>query len=653
LAENITGDMFRNIFFPVIILMLFACSVKEKSQKEISFDINENTDSLVVSNLIKKSSESYCNKKLESPIFDESLQEAEEIAKKNNDDIQLAKIYSILSRRYRNKSYYREAISYSKKAIDIAELHDRKDLLAKYYNQIAVVYRRMDQNPVALDYHFEALKLAEALKDSFNIESALNGIGNINLSLKRYHAAIEYFKKSLSISMNEKNLLGQAINYNNIGEAFLGLNQPDSALHYFFISLEKNRAIKGDHFGESICYNSIGTAYIAKGHIDLALNFLKKALRINEKEGDRLHVSVSYITLGETYMKAGDYENAQYYLERGLKVAQDIGSVYQMQEGYRLLSELYELKKNYKEALSLQKLSNTYRDSLINEKTIHYISTLETILESEKQNNRIMLLSQEKKMQEEKIRQQRITIIAVILLTMILAFSIVLIIFQNRLRSRYRTLKYQQQLLRTQMNPHFIFNALSAIQVFIMENDKEKAADFLADFARLMRQVLRSSTFDYITLRDEINVVGYYLKLQQLRFSDPFRYNIEVDPQLDLDKVMVPPMLTQPFLENAIEHGFKNRQGGCVLNVKFSKSGDSLIIEIDDNGDGIGKRMEFKNKNHHSMAIKITKERLEILRKDAKKRAEFTIKDKKTLDPFDRGTIVRFVLPIIIQEKKK
>ncbi len=653
MAANIPGDMIRNIFSLFIVFILLACSAHEDARNETGAVINENTDSLIVSNLIKKSNKAYYDKKAELPIFDESLKEAEEIAKKNKDDIQLARIYIILNKRYRNKSYYRDAISYCKKAISIAEQYDRKDLLAEYYNQIAVVYRRMDQNPVALDYHFEALKLAEALKDSFNIESALNGIGNINLSLKRYHAAIEYFRKSLAISINEKNLLGQAINYDNIGEAFLGLNQPDSALYYFFISLEKNRAMKGDHFGESICYNSIGTAYIAKGHIDMALNYLKKALRLNEEEGDRLHISVSYITLGETYMKAGDYTNAQYYLKKGLKIAENIGSVYQMQKGYRLLSKLHELKKDYKEALLLQKLSNDYRDSLINEKTIHYISTLETILESEKQNNRILLLSQEKKIQDEKIKQQRVTIITIILLTMILAFSIVLIIFQNRLRSRYRTLKYQQQLLRTQMNPHFIFNALSAIQVFIMENDKEKASDFLADFAKLMRQVLKSSTYDYIKLREEIEVVGYYLKLQQLRFSDPFRFNIEVDPKLDLDSVMIPPMLTQPFLENSIEHGFKNRQAGCVLNVRFLKTGDSLTIEIDDNGEGIDKTMEFNKKGHKSMAIKITKERLEILRKDAKKRTEFTITDKKRMDPFDRGTLVRFVLPIITQGKKK
>ncbi len=640
-------------FYPLIFILLYACSVQENNRNEAAPVNGGNTDSVIVANLIKKSRDAYYRHHQDIPVLDESLQEAIQIAKKNGAEIQLAEIYNMLGRRYRNKSYYKDAIGYFKKAIEIAKKLNRDDLLTKYYNQLAVVYRRMDQNPVALDYHFEALRLAEALQDSFNIESALNGIGNINLGLKRYHAAIEYFRRSLSISIHENNLLGQAINNNNIGEAFLGMNQPDSALHYFFISLDKNRAIKENHFGESICYNSIGNAYIAKGHIDMALDYLKKALIINKERGDRLHISVSYITLGETYMKAGDYNNAEQHLNKGLGIARQIGSVYQMKEAFRLLSKLNELKQNYKQALSLQKLSDIYKDSLINEKSINYISTLETILESDRQHKKIMSLSQEKEIQTAKIKQQRTLIITVILLTLILSFSIVLIIFQYRLSIRYKTLKHQQQLLRTQMNPHFIFNALSAIQVFIMENDKEKASRFLSDFAKLMRQVLRSSNFDYIKLRDEIDVIRYYLQLQQLRFTYPFRFNIEVDESLDLDKVMVPPMLTQPFLENAIEHGFKLKQDGCILNVRFKKEDQSLIIEIDDNGQGIDKMMVFKSKKHKSMAIDITKERLEILEKDAKKRTEFKIVDKKRLNSFERGTLVKFVLPIIIKEEKK
>jgi tetratricopeptide (TPR) repeat protein len=644
--------MVRILLVFLSFLLVYSCSVTSGDDGKSNSPGPKDADSLVICNLIKKSNENYYNKNLKSSVYDDFIKEAEEIARKDNNEIQLSKIYSTIAKRFRNKSYYKEAIQYYEKAITIAEKYQRDDMLTDYYNQIAVVYRRMDQNPVALDYHFEALKIAESLKDSFNIEVSLNGIGNINLSLKRYHAAIEYFRRSLSISENERNMLGQAINYNNIGEAFLGLGQVDSALHYFFTSLEKNRVIKGDHFGESICYNSIGDAYIAKGEINKALDFLKKALEINLKEGDRLHVSVSYVNLGETYMKAGDYNNAEYYLKKGLDVAMDIGSIFQIKEGYRLLSELNEMRGDYKKALDLQKLSNVYKDSLINEKTLHYISTLETVLESEKQGNRILKLSREKLNQELKIKQQRMIIITVILLMFALAFAIALIIYQNRLRSSYKSLKYQQQLLRTQMNPHFIFNALSAIQVFILENDKEKAAAFLSDFAKLMRQVLKSSNYEYISLKEEIDVIGYYLRLQQLRFSKPFKYEIKIDEELDISTVMVPPMLTQPFLENAIEHGFKHSEEEGFLFVRFLRSGNSLIIEVDDNGTGIDSTTIYKDKEHESMAIRITKARLHILEKDAKFKTSFSVIDKRRLNPLVKGTLVRFVLPLIISQKR-
>ena len=639
--------MIRILIVVFLLFLYVGCSEVEREQLVHEIAKGENTDSIIVSNLIRKSNENYINDKKEIPSFDSFLKEAEQIAVKNSDDIQLANIYYIIAKRFRNKSFYKESIEYFNKALEIAKKYNRNDLLTEYYNQLGVVYRRIDQNQVALDYHVEAMKLAESLQDSFNVEVSLNSIGNINLNLKRYHAAIEYFRRSLKISVTEGNYLGQAINNNNIGEAFLGLNEPDSALHYFFISLQQNIKCQKSPVGKSICYNSIGDAYIAKGHIGMALEYLKKALVINEREGDKLHTAVSYNHLGEIYMMNGDYDNAVRYLEKGLKIGSDIGSIFQMKESLRLLSQVNEHQGNYQKALLFQKQSNVFKDSIINEKNLHYISTMETILESEKQNSKILTLSQERVSQAMKIRQQRIIIITIVLLALILSFSIALIIFQNRLRSRYKTLKYQQQLLRTQMNPHFIFNALSAIQVFILENDKEKASHFLNDFAKLMRQVLRSSNYDYITLRAEIEVVGYYLKLQQLRFENPFRYDVEIDQDLNLDNVMVPPMLTQPFLENAIEHGFKRRQEEGVLKVRFLKSVGSLVIEVDDNGMGIDKVGGFKRKNHDSMAINITKARLEILEKDAKGRTSFTIIDKNRTNPESKGTLVRFVLPMI------
>ena len=132
-----------------------------------------------------------------------------------------------------------------------------------------------------------------------------------------------------------------------------------------------------------------------------------------------------------------------------------------------------------------------------------------------------------------------------------------------------------------------------------------------------------------------------------MRFEKPFKYEVEIDEGLDLDSVMVPPMLTQPFLENAIEHGFKHKQEEGLLNVRFLKTGKSLVIEVDDNGVGIDSVIGYKKKSHDSMAIIITRARLDILEKDAKGRTSFTIKDKKRINPIGKGTQVRFVLPMI------
>jgi tetratricopeptide (TPR) repeat protein len=646
----------KTILSVIFCMVLFSC-VSNTDQPPVGLPEGatqiEKTDSIVVQNLIDQSNKNY-NAGADNVVpFDSFLKEAEVIAIRNQYEVQLSVIYNLIGKRYRNRSIYDEALQYHKKALVIAERLKRNDLLTEYYNQLGVVYRRMDENTFALDVHLKALQLAEALQDSFQIGVAFNGIGNVNLNLKRYHAAIEYFKKSMKLASTRSNGLGMAINTNNIGEAFLGLNQPDSALHYFFVALEHNSNIQS-RIGQAICYNSIGDAYVVKGHTNLAFEYLKKALAINLEEGDLLYVSVSYSHLGKTYLEAGEYQNAIYYFEEGLKIGQQIGSKYQMEETTRLLAKAYELQGNAQKALELFRLSSIYKDSLINEKNIHHISSMEAILESEEQQNKILTLSQEKATQEVTIAQQRTIIIIAVLLALAFAFSIAMVVYQSRLRMRFKSIRHQQQLLRSQMNPHFIFNALSAIQVFILENNMEKSSNFLSDFAKLMRQVLRSSHYEYISLKEEIDVIGYYLKLQQLRFDTPFEYFVHVDDDLDIDKVMMPPMLTQPFLENAIEHGFRHLSVKGEISVRFLSEDGSLVIEVDDNGIGLEQSIKerVKDEKHESMALKITRERLEILEKDARGKTSFFVKDKKRINPFDRGTLVRFVLPMVIFERK-
>ncbi|MFW6352752.1 MAG: tetratricopeptide repeat-containing sensor histidine kinase, partial [Bacteroidota bacterium] len=387
-----------------------------------------------------------------------------------------------------------------------------------------------------------------------------------------------------------------------------------------------------------------------------ALQYLEKALHINEELGDLMQVAISHSKIGETYMDMDELGKAEKHLKKGVDVAQSIGILYQIEEGSRLLSELYEKRGNYDEALSYFKTAAALRDSTINAKNIHHLATQEAIFESERQREKIAQLNQETIRQKAMLDRQGFYLITALILVVTVSFAIVMIVRQMQLRSRYKNVRHQQRLLRSQMNPHFIFNALSAIQVYILEHDIEKSSRFLTDFARLMRQVLRSSTHDYISLKEETQILGYYLELQRLRFSESFEYQMHIDDSLQTEKIMVPPMLTQPFIENAIEHGIKPIGNDGRIQVHFKKDMNRVLVEVEDNGIGIdaSKEVSEKERGHESMAIKITRERLDMLRRDSGGRTNLSIMDKKQINPFDRGTVVRIVIPLVeINEKGK
>jgi tetratricopeptide (TPR) repeat protein len=644
------------IFF-ALLLLFFSChnaSDEENNQNSDNAINVAGTDSLVVEQLIDRSVDQYGQGGVDLDISDSYLSEAEEIAKKNYNINQLARIYTLLGQRYQKRSQYGEAMKYHQKALDYATKDDDRNLLAQVYNQIGAVYRYVDDNAMALEMHVKALKMAEETSDSLLISSAINSIGNVNYNLGRYVASIEYFRKSLNISEQIDNTLGLAINYNNLGESLLKLGQADSALHYFFISLDYNYEINSK-IGESICFNSIGKAYISKNRPYKALDFLGKALQLNEEVGDLMQVATSYANIGETYLELDALDEAEVNLNKCKDVALKIGSVFQLEEVSRLLSRLYEKRGDHVEALRYFKSSAAYRDSIINEKNIHHLATQEAIFDSEMQRARIDELNKQTIQQKLMLDRQRFYLITVLIVVIAVSFAVIMLVRQAQLRSRYKSIRHQQRLLRSQMNPHFIFNALSAIQVYILEHDIDKSSRFLTDFARLMRHVLRTSTHDYISLKEEIQILGYYLELQRLRFSDTFEYELHFDKTLNVENIMVPPMLMQPFIENAIEHGIRPIGSDGQIQVRFTREKGYMIVEVEDNGVGIeeSKNASEKGKGHESMAIKITRERLEMLRRDSGGRTELTIKDKKNSNPFERGTLVRIVLPVVEIEASK
>lgn len=172
--------------------------------------------------------------------------------------------------------------------------------------------------------------------------------------------------------------------------------------------------------------------------------------------------------------------------------------------------------------------------------------------------------------------------------------------------------KLEMAALRAQMNPHFIFNCLQSIQRYIMANDKDKAMNYLSDFAKLVRSILDASSSSKIALSKEIEMLENYLRLEQLRFNDSFDYSVNVNDNINPSKMMIPPMLVQPFVENSILHGFNGLNTKGDLSIKYSyKNDNQLLVEVEDNG--VGLEAQKKIAGHKSFGSSITKRRLDII----------------------------------------
>ena len=194
------------------------------------------------------------------------------------------------------------------------------------------------------------------------------------------------------------------------------------------------------------------------------------------------------------------------------------------------------------------------------------------------------------------------------------------------------------------MNPHFIFNALTSIQSYVYKNEPREAGKYLSSFAKLMRSILDNSKANYVSLNQEIEWLNNYVNLQILRFENEVNYHLEIDKNIDLDNTKIPPMLTQPFIENAFEHGFRNLKYRGEITVSFSKNElNRLLVCVEDNGAGFqSDGMELKKSEHKSMAISITKERLKQLNKSTRKPIALTVHSVPNV-----GTKVEFEIPII------
>lgn len=238
------------------------------------------------------------------------------------------------------------------------------------------------------------------------------------------------------------------------------------------------------------------------------------------------------------------------------------------------------------------------------------------------------------------------------------ALAIVLLMLLLLKRERIKNRKQRQvyememQIIKAQMNPHFIFNAINSVQQFILANDNDNAHRYLVKFSRLLRMILESSQEDHITLENEIDVLTRYIEIEALRFERSFTYEVITDAGINTSKIKLPQMLVQPLVENAIWHGLLPKKGNRKLSIKFTREDPkTLLCIIDDNG--VGRRARGEDEmvpKRKSLAISFIYQRLDLMSREGNGKYGIRIIDKTDEYGNSTGTRVIIKMPILTEQ---
>ncbi|WP_084148738.1 tetratricopeptide repeat-containing sensor histidine kinase [Arenibacter latericius] len=558
-----------------------------------------------------------------------------------------------LGRKYRNISQFQKAIAFHKLALQAAEAANNLEFRIYSLNMLGVIYRKSDAIKIALDYHQEALDLANTEKNPSNgikrsINVSLNSIGNLYQTLRQYDIAIAQYEKSMTLEKELGNKLGLAINYQNIGECLEHKGQLEEALEYYRISLDYNNEINS-HKGLIICKNSIAQVYIKQNKVKEALEILEPNLLAAEEIGDMYIVTSINLNIGWALIELEQYQDAEKYLTQGLKLANTHHLPSFISEAYSLLSQLATHKENYKNALLYYQKAESLNVAINSEVNRKYIYDLIIKYETEKQNNKIASLANEYNMVNTKLKRNKNMLFIGALGMALLTFLLYILYRQKELKNEKKILTLEQSMLRSQMNPHFLFNSLNSIKLYIINNDKKNAVHYLNKFSKLVRKILEASSVKEISLFDELETIELYMNIENIRFSNEINFTIIIDDPIDPHNVKIPSLILQPFLENALWHGLSTKEGEKNIELRVSReNGNYIQIAITDNGVGrtaserIKKNKVLKRK---SVGIDITKERLANFSKDFEHSFQVEIKDLYSPEKEPLGTQVILHIP--------
>jgi len=585
---------------------------------------------------------------------------------------------------------YPEAITHFYNALEHYELSGNRHDLAILYFDFAYLFFFTRNYLKAEEYGHKSITLLEekqpggattgTVQDIARVKSAM---GLLYRTTGRSDKALEIYRWYATIMVQQGfEITDRLVHTQLVGRCHDETGNPDSALYYFRKTLdfpEVNSSIKALKL-ESV--RSMGHIYFGLKNYREAERCFKQVAREMDQKGYLFNTARSCSMLGQIYVEEDKPELAEEYFVKALNIIREMierqsdyrydslkytvsvgAELYipfpknNTREGHwtfykRILEQLVRLcreKGDWRQAFDYLEASYQVKDSLFALQRNRDLTEIQTKFETSRKEQQIEQLSRDNQYKDERLRQSRVYLAGLGAMIIMLVFIGILLIRQDKIRAQQRTVILEQKLLRSQMNPHFIFNSMASIQDFIMAKDTRSASNYLSRFAGLIRNILDASLQETIPVEKEIETIGHYLQLQKARLEEKFDYTIIKDEALGEKEIRIPALLIQPFVENAIEHGIRHKPGKGHVTIEFIIKNDSLRISIEDDGVGRARARDFeelKRKNHTSVSTSLIRERLRILNKKSRNKITLEIRDVYDDAGNASGTRVEVVVPV-------
>jgi tetratricopeptide (TPR) repeat protein len=582
--------------------------------------------------------------------------------------------YERMGDAYFSLSYYAMRIFNYELAIEVAkkgiiayhQAGNIKDEIA-CHNELSKMYEFLGDFENGVDYCKKSISIAEqfAKNNSKQIDAVSPGIamfwmcrlykiaGDYETALEIIRQARKYFPDQLDIHSNG---LWTA----EIGDVHRRMKNYDSAFYYLKrFDTTKNQP---SDFGKP----SLAYLYLEQKEYDKALELGTSIVKF-QKRIHRITIPLGWglLICANAYLKKKDYSAGLQNAREALYYLKIIKGKVLMIDNYKLLSEIFRnLGKNDSAYYYLHEYT-TLKDSLLNRQFLWKLNSYKKEAEEERKISQINLLNKDNQLQQQTLKQEStlkkglITGLILLLLLGIFIFRSLTLkrkseLQKQKLESEKKQSDLEMKALRAQMNPHFIFNCLSSINRFILKNEAKTASGYLTRFSRLMRMVLQNSQRKSITLEDELQMLGLYLEMERMRFKNAFDYSINFLNEVEADNIFIPPLVLQPFCENAIWHGLMHKEAEGFLTIELRIEDAILICTITDNGVGREKAENLKSKTaekEKSMGLKITADRLALSNNGKNVSTAFEIEDLK--DESGAATGTKVIVRICVNEMTK